>query len=274
MFSNRSRDLPAVVVVAFSLVLVPGCSSQDDATGTNGSAGGASGVSSRQEPEITVTAADLAAAFTEDPSAAGEKYGDKAVKVTGVVGTQLTSDVAGDKYINFGEPIEDNEFQAILKVYLLPDERSKAEELWRGQAVTVAGTCVAPAFGDAFLSDGRIEEIGAAIPAIEIAAGDLISEFQADADAANDKYRYKVLVVSGIVAARDDDEHTVEISGEEESGDNPIRLQIRYSPVEKELIAALEEFNPGDAIRLKAECGRTSIDGTRVSLYYVRILKP
>lgn len=221
---------------------------------------------------MTVSATDLVAAFSEDSTAAGEQYGDKMLKVSGVLGTHLSSDPDGQQIIAFGEPLEDSEFKDILTVYLSPDQVSKADELWRGQEVTVVGKCVTTIVGDSFLSEGRIVEVGDPIPVLEVSADDMISEYQADIDAANDKYRYKVVVVSGVLAAKDDDNQTFDISAKQESGEGPIRLEGNYLRDDQILIAALEKYNPGDEIKVKAECGRSSLDGTRISLYYPKIL--
>jgi len=268
MLSYRWRELATRLVVAVSMACIAGCASDEDET--TGATPGEVETSSGGDPELTVVAAELADAFTADEAAAGQQYGDKVIRVTGVLGMHLMTDASGEKVIAFGKPLEYGEFTPIVNVYLTADQIPQAEELWRGQEITVVGKCVAPGFGTVFLQGARFEDVGDPIPTIEITASELIAEFQADADAAKDKYEEKVVVVTGVAGDWDKEEQTFEIRGDEESGEDPVRLQIEYGLVEDLLIAALENTNPGDPIRVKAECGRLS--GTRIDLYQARVL--
>lgn len=273
MYSHRWRGLTTRFVVAVAVAFVAGCSSDEDETNGAPAPSPEAEASSTGEPELTVTAAELAAAFEQDAAAAGETYVDKVVRVTGILGTFPMTDVAGDTLIAFGEPGEYGDFNPILQVYLSASAAPQANELWHGQEMTVIGTCIVGVLGDPVLLDSRFDVIGDPIPVIEITAGELIAEVQADADAANDKYRDKVLVLSGVLAAWDREEQEVQIGAAAESGENPTRFKFTYGLVETELIAALENYNPGDAIRVKADCGRLSTDATPINLYYARILR-
>lgn len=268
MLSHRWGGLAARLVVAVSVACVAGCGSDEDET--NGAAPGEAEATSAGDPELTVTATELADAFKEDEDAAGQQYGDKVIRVTGVLGLHLMTDAMGEKVIVFGRPLGHNNFEPIVSVYPAADQIPQAEELWRGQEITVVGKCVDPLFGIGFLQEGRFEEVGEPIPAIEIAAGDLIGEFQADVDAATERYMGKVVVVTGVAGDWDREEQKFEIRGDEESGEDPIRLQIEYGLVETDLIAALENYNPGDPIRVKAEC--RPLFGTRIGLSPARVL--
>ncbi len=295
MLPNHARRLLAPLLVAALLVFATGCSSSND-VGSGTSAKPANGKSasgkptggksdngkpdsgtnpptaSGQEPDLTVTAADLAAAFEADAADADAKYNGKVLKVTGIVEGLPLTDSADGIYLTFGAADEDGDLNEIGTFYLAPAEVAKAEKLWRGQEVTIVGKCIGAPIVGPTLMESRIEEIGEPIPVIEIAAGELFREYQEDEEAADGKYKDKVLVVSGVVANMDSDEQKVDIRGDEQSNDDAMRLQFRYGQINKALVAQLANLEAGDNIKIKGKCGGMDpFKNTLIHMYFVRI---
>jgi hypothetical protein len=271
MITTRMCKSAPVMLFVLGLLLAPGCSSP---AGSDADADSqASSTESAPEPEVSITAVELADAYEADSSAADGKYKDKWLKVTGQLAGPPTTDAGGDRFIQFLQPDEDGKLWAETFVYLLPEEIEKLDELWRRQEMTIVGKCLGNPNTWPLLLECRIVATGEPIPVIEITAGDLIKQYQEDAKAADEKYEDKVLVISGVVVAKDSDEQVVDVAGSEDVGDDPMLVQINYTLSEDDLVAALKEYDPGDKIRFKADCGGKPGQNL-IKMWYAKILPP
>jgi hypothetical protein len=140
MITTRMCKSAPVMLFVLGLLLAPGCSSP---AGSDADADSqASSTESAPEPEVSITAVELADAYEADSSAADGKYKDKWLKVTGQLAGPPTTDAGGDRFIQFLQPDEDGKLWAETFVYLLPEEIEKLDELWRRQEMTIVGKCL------------------------------------------------------------------------------------------------------------------------------------
>ncbi|HEY77749.1 MAG TPA: hypothetical protein G4O09_01395, partial [Dehalococcoidia bacterium] len=92
------------------------------------------------QPAIEVAVEELFSAFATDEAAAGERFGDKLLKLTGIVNRIEIQEYLELDYINLSDT-ENNQLEHV-RCFFDKTHLSELEQLTKGQKVTVQGTFV------------------------------------------------------------------------------------------------------------------------------------
>jgi hypothetical protein len=152
-------------------------------------------------PEVTVTAAELAGAYAANPAAADAKYKEKRVLVDGVVtGVMPPSNGQGSGQVWLVGVTKPDKSWVEVHCRFEEEEIGKVRHASKGQRLKINGICSGCSSGvyvecwDCFLVEAGPD------PTVAVKAFDLAREYDRDQRAADDKYKGKLLSVSGGVA--------------------------------------------------------------------------
>jgi hypothetical protein len=222
---------------------------------------------------LSLTAQELHKRFKQgDPDA--EKTIGSFLEVEGVVQDPLVTDLSGLEAFLFLSA-SDREAGAVplVRCVILPEQRSEAEALWRGQRVKIRGQCAGCPRSTVELIDCRVVESGEAVPVLAVSAGQMIKAYHADAAAADQTYKGKAVEVEGVIAKLGTggsfEESYLTLKGDGPEQPDPIRIFCRYVKGQR---TQVESFQEGQHIKVKAECdGKGS--SKDIELSYMRIVK-
>jgi len=127
------------VLGMFILFIIIGMSGNSDTSTSNSSVSQESApvAEKSQGPDYVVSVAELSAEFENNGLSASQKYEDKLVRVSGVVGN-IDEDIMGTPYVIVHDPSDEYQFDGVQCMFKRGDT-SQLTSLSKGERITVEG---------------------------------------------------------------------------------------------------------------------------------------
>lgn len=234
-------------------LLVVGCPKAPPAADKKDAPSDGSKAKTAEKAEFTLTSEQLGKDYETDSAAANKKYTGKWVEVEGPVEHVLVRPGGDVSILLVGFKADPNKLGGHSVRGVPPSEESeKLKGLCPGQKVKLKGKVDRETAGEFIdLTPCAIVSIGPD-PAIPVTADQLTEAYAKDSNAADEKYKGKLVFVEGVVLELRPEEGSVILAGSGKKDGKALRVSASYPDNRKTDFAALKK---GDTAKVKGECG-------------------
>jgi hypothetical protein len=275
------RPRPFAPLVTLCLLMAAGCSWRPSSPAPSSPDDGAQGDRAPRElgpPEFKLSAVELTSAFRDSAEEAKNQYLGKVVEVEGDIAAR--HDYMGSPVIQLAgvavDKSQDPSATDPTVMCMFEHPVKSLLELTIGQHVVIQGICNGGVGDLVGVNEARIVRLGEPLPVVIIPAAEFTAEYQADEDAADDKYGWKEVTLDGTIAEiQHNDEDSpqqvtgITLAGCSENEEHPLRVYCRFAPAHW---GTLADLKVGQGVRVRGECQSGIRDEGIV--FYTCILRP